>query len=232
MFVMLLGSFTYGQTFEFNNCDTTDPVIDLDARREIRNNIILALTGQYGAAVSAAVWDSQVSSHRTTIDGVLNVFAGGTAVGPRVAGTNGDMRSHTDEEFNAYVAFIQQVLDGLYIPESAGFAANDPADPSQWDDVDYDGIIDEGKSWNTKYISYADGLYRQLSYHTYQDNTGMFRHFFRLDDVSDNNVKIEHDTSSEDYIYGTDNEDLDEDLLEWIDSFKCDQVIANGRPCS
>ena len=100
-----------------SNPNWIDPVVAANEIRAIRQAAIEALTSDC-RSISGHVWDGDVESYRVTIDGVQNVFAGGTAVaqpwnptGAVVAGVEGILTEQTDFEFQVFLRAIQDTLN-------------------------------------------------------------------------------------------------------------------------
>ena len=100
-----------------SNPNWIDPVVAANEIRAIRQAAIEALTSDC-RSISGHVWDGDVKSYRVTIDGVQNVFAGGTAVaqpwnptGAVVAGVEGILTEQTDFEFQVFLRAIQDTLN-------------------------------------------------------------------------------------------------------------------------
>ena len=95
----------------------TDPVLTANEIREQRKAEIWLLVSDC-REITGIGWDNDVESYRVTIDGVQNVFAGGTAVaqpwnptGAVVAGVEGILTEQTDFEFKVFLKAIQDTLD-------------------------------------------------------------------------------------------------------------------------
>ena len=100
-----------------SNPNWIDPVVAANEIRAIRQAAIEALTSDC-RSISGHVWDGDVKSYRVTIDGIQNVFAGGTAVaqpwnptGAVVAGVEGILTEQTDFEFQVFLRAIQDTLN-------------------------------------------------------------------------------------------------------------------------
>ena len=95
----------------------TDPTLTANEIRAMRKAEIWLLVSDC-REITGMTWDDDVQSYRVTIDGVQNVFAGGTAVaqpwnptGAVVAEVEGVLTKQTEFEFSVYKQAIQNTLN-------------------------------------------------------------------------------------------------------------------------